>query len=1022
VALSKQSVNINFAQGLDTKTDPFQVSAGKFLSLQNSVFTKGGLLQKRNGFGKLPSLPDNSNTYLTTFNGNLTAIGTSLNALVNGSSAWVNKGAIQPVELGTLPIIRSNTNQSYADSAVSSNNLVCTVFIDNVPSGGVTTPVYKYVVADVTTGQNVSAPQQIPIPSGAVVTAPKVVVLENNFLIIVSILDAGVNYLKYLRVGLNTPTLISTPVTISATYMPSSTGAVDAAIVSDTLFIAWNGNDNAIHMTALLSNLQQINTIIVGGYVATLLSVCIDSSGVSPIIYVSFYDSGSQNGYTFSTDTALNIEFNPVLMISAETVDNITSSAYSNSCALFYEVDHNYSYDSAIPTHFIKKRSISSSGVPGSATVMVKSVGLASKAFIINGNTYMLSVYFSVFQPTYFLLNSNGQVLAKLAYENAGGYLTNGLPDISVSGSTAYIPYLFKDLIESVNKEQGAANAAGVYSQTGINLASFNLEASINSTAEIGQDLHLTGGFLWMYDGYTPVEHLFHLWPDNVEASWSATGGNVHAKPDGSTNTNAYFYQVTYEWTDNQGNAFRSAPSIPVSVTTTGSGTAGSITLHIPTLRLTYKLANPVKIVIYRWSVGQQIYYQTTSINVPILNDTTVDSVDYVDTNADSSITGNNIIYTTGGVIENIAAPAVKTLTLFDTRLFFIDAEDQNLLRHSKQVIENVPVETSDVFTIYVSPTSAAQGPTGPMTALAPLDDKLIIFKKNAIYYINGTGPDNTGANNQYSQPTFITATVGSTNQKSIVFMPQGLMFQSDKGIWLLSRDLGTQYIGAPVESLTQGATVLSAINIPGTNQVRFTLDSGITLMYDYYYGQWGTFVGIQAVASVLYEDLHSFINDSGEAFQENPGSYLDGSNPVLLSFTTSWMNLTGLQGFQRAYFFYLLGVYYSPHKLNLQIAYDYNASPSQNVIISPTNFTPNYGDSSPYGDPSPYGGEGNVEQWRVFLQKQRCQAFQITLNEVYDATFGKIAGQGLTLSGLNLIYSSKSAFFPISNAHSAGK
>src|SRR6185295_19933036 len=30
--------------------------------------------------------------------------------------------------------------------------------------------------------------------------------------------------------------------------------------------------------------------------------------------------------------------------------------------------------------------------------------------------------------------------------------------------------------------------------------------------------------------------------------------GSVAAKPDGSTSTNAYFYQVTYEWSDNQGN------------------------------------------------------------------------------------------------------------------------------------------------------------------------------------------------------------------------------------------------------------------------------------------------------------------------------------------------------------------------------------------------------------------------------------------------------------------------------------
>lgn len=202
-------------------------------------------------------------------------------------------------------------------------------------------------------------------------------------------------------------------------------------------------------------------------------------------------------------------------------------------------------------------------------------------------------------------------------------------------------------------------------------------------------------------------------------------------------------------------------------------------------------------------------------------------------------------------------------MTLFDTRLWLVDAEDQNLLWFSKQVIENTPVEMSDLFTFYIPPTTAAQGSTGPITALAPLDDKLIIFKSNAIYYINGTGPDNTGANNNYSQPIFITSTVGCANQQSIVFMPQGLMFQSDKGIWLLDRGLGTTYIGAPVEQYNSGL-VESAQNIPETNQVRFILNTGVTLMYDYYYSQWGTFVNVPAISSCIFQNLHTFINSYG--------------------------------------------------------------------------------------------------------------------------------------------------------------
>src|SRR5580692_1341003 len=102
VIAQKQSVDISFAKGVDTKTDPWRVSVGNFLSLENMIFTTGMRLTKRNGYGALPALPETA-TYLTTFNGNLTAIGSSLQAYSQGTMEWFNKGTLQPVELEVLP-------------------------------------------------------------------------------------------------------------------------------------------------------------------------------------------------------------------------------------------------------------------------------------------------------------------------------------------------------------------------------------------------------------------------------------------------------------------------------------------------------------------------------------------------------------------------------------------------------------------------------------------------------------------------------------------------------------------------------------------------------------------------------------------------------------------------------------------------------------------------------------------------------------------------------------------------------
>lgn len=1010
--LQKQPININFSQGLDLKSDPKQVQPGKFLGLRNTVFQKGGLLQKRNGYRQLPSLPNSSSNLVTTFNGNLTAIGPTLEAYSKGSMTWVDRSAFRPLTLDTLPLIRSNTNQTQVDTAIASNGLICTVFTDQIPSGGSNVATYKYAIADSVTGQNIVAPTVITPSLGTVVGSPRVFFLGRYFVIVFTNLITATNHLKYIAINMNSPTVASVNADITSQYTPAATVAFDGVVANNSLYLAWNGSDmgGAIRMTYIDSTLTQHGTVVFTGRVATIMSVCADTTAGTPVVWASFWDAGAGEGYTLAVNQQLNAILAPTQWLATGTVLNVTSAAAAGVNTILYENSNNYSYDGAIPTHFTSKKTVTEAGVVSAASVVLRSIGLASKAFIINGVIYALGIYYSLFQPTYFLFDTSSNIIAKLAYENAGTYYTTGLPSVSVTGNEASLGYLFKDLVQAVNKDQGVTNAAGVYSQTGLNLVNFTLNSAATSTAEIGSNLNLSGGFLWAYDGYSLVEQGFFLWPDNVEVTTAAMGGLITAQE--------YFYSVCYEWSDNQGNLFRSAPSIPVNITT--SGTTSANTINVPTLRLTYKTANPVKLVVYRSSAGQPVYYQVTSILIPTLNNPLVDSIAIVDTLADSAIIGNNILYTTGGVVENIGPPATTVTTLFKSRLVLVDAEDQNLLWYSKQVIEATPVEMSDLFTIYVAPTTSAQGNTGPITALSAMDDKLIIFKRGAIYYITGNGPDNTGANNDFSDPVFITSTVGCTNQNSIVFTPNGLMFQSDKGIWLLGRDLSTTYIGAAVEDFN-GAVVQSAVNVPATNQVRLTLDTGVTLMFDYYYSQWGTFVGVPAISSTLYEGLHTYINKYGQVFQESPGVYLDGTSPVLMGFTTSWFNLAGLQGYERAYFFTLLGTFISPHKLTVQIAYDYAPGPSQQVIITPFNYNAPWGGDAVYGQSTPWGGTSSLEQWKVHLQRQTCQAFQITITEAFDSSFGTVAGAGLTMSGLDLIVGLKKGVRPIGEQRSAG-
>lgn len=1115
--MAKQAIALDFRLGIDTKTDPFQLQPGQFLSLENSVFSTGKLLSKRDGYGLFSSSSQVS-SYLTTLNGNLLAIGSGVNAYSSSLNQFITKGVLEPCSLSVLPLIRNNLNQTQLDSVVA-NGMVLTTYTQILGSNTETASSYYFAILDAVTGQNIVPPSSIPVISGGVISTPSRCFVVGNFFVLCNAVNvSGTSYLQFCSIPLTNPVNVSTNVAnvsaaqkvySSAYVVPGGTAPGWDGVVSSntngTLIIAYNtqtGGQSVIVVTlgqsAIASNSSTSThySFTNSAYIGGAMSVCIDTTSSPQIVYVSFWNPSTGNIYiaaVYISFAAITLQFSPVNPGGSLLIDNQTSAAANGNCTLFFEETGFYTFNTSIQTNAVFYQNVTSSGTLTTSGTTALGIGLASKAFQVSGTAYFLAAYSSPYQPSYFLINgslstsASPVVVASLAYQNGGGYVSGTLPSVSVSGNEASIAYLYKDDVEALNTAENPqqSSTGGIYSQTGINLVTFTLGTEKIASAEIGQNLFLSGGFLGQFDGYLPVENNFFLFPDYVTTSGfttinetptgtltygsnvitsvsstmsifpgmlitgtgvpantyvvsansstivmthAATGthssesltisANMAAVPTGGTEgaTN-YYYIATYEWTDSQGLAYRSTPSIAIGLTTTGTSTIGATTIYVPTLRLTYKTANTVKIVIYRWSENTQVYNQVTSITAPLLNDPTVNYVTFVDVYNDSQIIGNNILYTTGGVVPDSGAPSTSIMTLFDTRLWIVDAENPNLLWVSKTVIQGTPVEMSPDFTIFVPSNIGTSSSTGPITALAPMDDKLIIFKDQEILYINGVGPNNLGTTSvgsplgSYSQPTFVTSVVGCTNQQSIVLTQDGLMFQSDKGIWLLNRSLQTSYIGAAVEAYNS-QTVTSSQVIPETNYVLFTLSSGGMLMYDYYYQQWGTFTGISAISSCIYNGLHTILSPQGEVLRSTPGLYLDNGNPVLISFTTSWINLASLQGYERFYGFYLLGQFLSPHNLVCGVAYDYNPSVSANTIIEPKNFSSSI--PSPFGVPTPFGSMGSKEQWRVHSKQQLCESFSITLQEVFNPLYGTVGGAGFTMSGVTLEVGIKKATRPI--------
>jgi hypothetical protein len=149
----------------------------------------------------------------------------------------------------------------------------------------------------------------------------------------------------------------------------------------------------------------------------------------------------------------------------------------------------------------------------------------------------------------------------------------------------------------------------------------------------------------------------------------------------------------------------------------------------------------------------------------------------------------------------------------------------------------------------------------------------------------------------------------------------------------------------------------------------------------------------------------------SSGVFQESVGLYVDGSNPVLLGWKTGWISMAGIQGFKKAYWLFILGEYYTPHKFIIGVAYDFNPTIVQQKIITPTNSSLIWGNDTDWGDSSLYGGTPTVEQWQVGFKQPTCQSFQITFSEMYDASLGVPAGPGLTITAMELVVGIKKSY-----------
>jgi hypothetical protein len=522
------------------------------------------------------------------------------------------------------------------------------------------------------------------------------------------------------------------------------------------------------------------------------------------------------------------------------------------------------------------------------------------------------------------------------------------------------------------------SEANTLFSLFGVNSTKLIFTPSDNFVNTVQSNtLLVVGGILQGYDGVSTTELGFHLYPENVLCTPNGS--------DGFLSTGTYQYMVQFEWTDNYGQIYRSAPSIPISVQVAATN---HVTIAIPTLRLTSK-QTPISVVIYRTAANGVSFNRVTSTIAPLLNSLSANLVSFTDTLSDATASANELNYTAGNVLANIAPPANSIITTYNNRVFLAGLSDKLLMWYSQTTVDNsnqntIPPQFAQELTMAVDPRG------GDITGLGLLNQVLVIYKQNNIFTIQGNGPDATGNNNDYGDPTLITSDVGCINDNSIVIMPLGLMFQSAKGIYLLDQSLNLTYIGAPVEKFNSYTITSSVLNTTA-NQVIFTTLQGLALVYDYYMQQWSTWTNHYAMDAVMYNGNFTFVNSIGQVYVQNQSKFTDGSSPQYLSWTTPNFAFTGIQAYQRVFRVFILGTYKGPgHTLNVSVAYDYNDNYTQFATINPYVNVSTWGGDTNWGDSQFWGGQYQIYEFRVDFAIQKCTAIRLQISDNQQSNYNE--------------------------------
>ena len=1001
--LPETVVPVIFNKGIDTKTDDKLVT-NKLIQADNAVYTSG-VPTKRNGYVKLSSEDLIEGNALLRYKRELLNFGNGkARSYAEPLQNWIDKGNYQALSVDVDSIVK-NSNIIINPTSGVTNSIVVTAWDEIKPTVDSTDGSLSLSNLGVRASVFTEKSETYYITDEVISTTgkhPRVATLGNvNYIFYVE----GGN-LRWKSIGSGNPTALQSDAGALFTDMHTdgiykikpfytgflcvykqNTGKVRVAYITSTGVVGTASNtyfaaktiDVLIDQNLELFTVQDIDEV-------TAWIVFKDTSDQLQFVTTSFSLSLSS---PLDADTSTEEDIRNMTMIKTE----------KNKIDLYFDVVGTDERNALIKKQPLELGTVASVA----ATVFKRSVSLASQAFEYNDKNFFTVKFQDILQSSFFTLNTDGCTVAKFAGPLSAGEFYNATilnPFITGTKFPNFLPEVTLDNgkaigIFPIRNDPTFANTVRYFKQ-GISAISLDFINFTYTSDELAENAIISGGLTYLYDGNKVTEFGFNTYPETIIVKSVGTLQENTVSP--------YSFVVTYAWVDNQGKTHRSYASDPVE-----DDFINPI-ITVPTLRLTEK--DDVEIELWRTLAGGTTYRRVAIVP----NDTESDSMDISSVILNSNWTPQLQLATTTGALQPESPQSCRIVKTHKNRVFIAGVDNRNKIQYSKRVSETSTLEFSAFFTLAIDPVG------GDITALESMEDWMVIFKRNDILILSGNGPDNLGLGNPYVPPRLIAGDVGALHANATQIMPEGIMFKSEKGIYLLSRELKPIYIGADVEAFND-FTVTSMKLVDDRNEVRITTQgtkeingnvyTNPVLVFNYHYNVWSVFTNISAVDAQIYEGDYVYLEANGKVNRETEGIYKDNGTDVNIRLTTAWIKLTQLQGFQRVKWIYFLGEYKSKHFLNIEIRYDYKKNeiggkyyyfPDGNVLRNiPANFDSTFGDDDEFGDSDVFGGDDDgTYDFGLKPDLQKCESIQIS---VYDSVNSTVAGGGesFNLSAINL-------------------